>query len=91
MYSPRYFQEIRDHIKCKTRLFSKHAKQQDKGLMPVNPKYYDIDAILSRAHQHWEKVCEDLPSAASNRKRSLGRKSNFLIDQSWAFSELWLY
>ena len=48
----------------------------DNGLIPLNPAKRDIEAILGRARQRWEKVCEDL-ELPSEWKTITGKEVNF--------------
>ena len=45
----------------------------DQGLIPLNPGKNDIKTILRRAHQRWEKVCDDL-QLPTEWKTITGRK-----------------
>ena len=48
----------------------------DLGLIPLSPAKYNIKAILSSAHQRWEKVCEDL-QLPPEWKTITGKEVNF--------------
>ena len=49
----------------------------DGGYIPLDPKNYDIDAILSRARYRWEKVCEDLKLPREWKERSGDKKVKY--------------
>ena len=48
----------------------------DQGLIPLNPGKNDIKTILRRAHQRWEKVCDDL-QLPTEWKTITGKEVNF--------------